>query len=558
MASVFSSGQKQLQLPREQASVKSPQSVEDVQVDVDFLFVPVSRLYAGAFFATLILSAFATFKAVEWSADTDKIVLYYGFINPCILFDHYPAKVVAMTGMSFFILLGVLYDWMIFFQAYCERRLAGTVWAGIVVWTVTLIHMAFVNVFVTNLYPPEEASGRRLHGVHAGLNGTLALIEEPMFGETPLTPQDMQVIVIHTAFYIVWLLGEIWMMSLLITIRRDYIFSRPFWNKVGYGVFAFIAILGMGMHAAAMMVIILQDKPKPEWYFREEMKNSVQWAIIYIDAKLFTSAWGWIPVMFYRWVFSPGIGVRLTMGLHANDADGSVLPEWWVGRAFQATAAVLVAGGAFVLQWQTDNTTFFRLAAPLRSKPFAYFGAPVLLASFVFVGAGLFLTCVQRNLMRGRTDWWLNVNALVMFFSLVGCMLIVLERERFTYIFFFSAVACYCTWVLQLSWSSNRVIAIIYCMSGLALLFGARMTNYWVLYYIFVFWLCCYNPVVPDGSLVYVKVAKLVDFGDRSMSINIDESLGRPAIVEMSPSGSDVWTPIPSAASASTACASPA
>lgn len=85
---------------------------------VEFYFIPMARCYAAAFFVTLLLSSIATFSAVSWSAETDKIILYYGFLNPCVLFDHYPAKVVAMTGMSCFILIGILYDLMVFFQAH--------------------------------------------------------------------------------------------------------------------------------------------------------------------------------------------------------------------------------------------------------------------------------------------------------------------------------------------------------------------------------------------------------------------------------------------------------
>lgn len=70
-------------------------------------------------------------------------------------------------------------------EAYCERRLSATVWTGVVVWTVTLIHLAFVNVFVTNLYEKSALGGgrRRLHGVHRGADGAVSLVEAPVFKE---------------------------------------------------------------------------------------------------------------------------------------------------------------------------------------------------------------------------------------------------------------------------------------------------------------------------------------------------------------------------------------
>jgi len=489
-------------------------AAEDTVV-TNLLFLPVARGYAAAFFGTMLLAGIATFSAVEWSAETDKIILYYGFLNPCVLFDHYPAKVVAMTGMSFFILIGIMYDVMVFFQSYCERKMSNTVWTGVVVWTVTLIHMAFVNVFVTNLYPMQVPLERRLHGVHHGLQGAVSLVEQPLFVEetnSTLTHAEIDVIELHTAFYIVWLLGEIWFLTLLVQMQREYILSRPLPSKIGYGLFCTLAMLGMGMHAAAMLVIILQDRPKVEWYFREELQNSVQWAIIYIDAKLLTSAWGWIPVMFYRWVFAAGRGVRITMSLKEKEGDdGGIMPEWWVGRALQATSVVLVAGGAFVGTWEQDNTTFFRLASALRSKPFAYFGAPVLLGSFVFAGVGIFFTCAQRRLMQGRMNWCLNITGLVMFFSLLGCMLVVLDQERFTFIFLFTAVGSYCAWVIQLCKETSLCSGLAYCVTGGVLLAAARVTNIWVLHYTFLVWLCCYNPVVPDGAWLYVKVSKIVD-----------------------------------------------
>jgi len=490
----------------------------DDKVEVEFYFIPMARCYAAAFFVTLLLSSIATFSAVSWSAETDKIILYYGFLNPCVLFDHYPAKVVAMTGMSCFILIGILYDLMVFFQAYCERRLSATVWTGVVVWTVTLIHLAFVNVFVTNLYEKSALGGgrRRLHGVHRGADGAVSLVEAPVFKEedTRLTHADVSLIELHTTFYIVWLLGELWFLSLLVQMRQEYIASRPLLAKLGYGFFGLVAVLGMGMHAAAMMVIILQDRPKVDWYFQEVMDNSVQWAVIYLDAKLGTSAWGWVPAMFYRWVFSAGRGVRLTMSLAESlGDDGGLMPKWWVGRALQAISAVFLVGGAFVGRWEADHTTWFRLAAALRSKPFAYYGAPVLLGSFVAAGVGLFFTCAQRRLMHKGNSWVLTSSGMLMLFSLIGCMLIVLDQERFTCLFFLTAVASYSVWVLCLCASDNLLQAIVYCAAGVCLVWAAHATNSWCLYYSFLVWLCYYGPLVPDGPWVYLRMSKLVDDG---------------------------------------------
>jgi len=485
--------------------ITAPRRIDYVEFDLDF--DPIAKGFAASFFVTLLLSCVATFAATDFNPETDKIIRYYGFFNPCLLFDHFPAKALAMAGMGIFVVLGILFSFIFFVYVYMERRLATTVWTGTVVVLVTCAQLIFVNVFTVNLYP-EKVPDRRLHGLHADVDGTVSLLEQA--APYPTMPAaDIASVELHTAFYIVWLLAE-----LLFMVHVASKFFQKEVRKWRMWMHVWICLYGAGFHALAMLVMILQNRPKVDWYFRAGgLSSQVQWVIIWIDAKTFTSLWGWLPIMFYRYLFTTGHGLRFTFSLERMEDDsGRVQPGLWFGRSLRAFALILGVGGIFTTNWMYDHTTLFKLAAPFRSKPFGYFAAPATLAAVIYLGLSVSLTVIQQRLLDGWITWPLVWIGMALVFCFYSCLLVVLEEERFTAYFFMAACVFLSAWLMLLTRMRGQwQRGFVYVVVGWITLGSAILANRWPVYYLVLLWLAIGEHIVLHQSEMYLKVQRIAD-----------------------------------------------
>lgn len=483
-------------------------------MDLSVTFRTVAKLYAGAFFATMAAGALATYTSTNYSPETDKITLFYGMFNPCIFFDHYPAKLIATIGLGIFLLLGFVYTTMVFLYKYREQHLLQSIYVGMIWSWVTLLDLLFLNVMTTNLYPLEQPE-RRLHGVHwhhANGNMTISLLESI----PGLTQADIEIVKLHTTFYILWILGQFVFTVMLAGVAfggQEQVKSAG-WT-VAQRIIVVFSWLGMLFHAGAMLVIVLHDEAKVEWYFKKDLQNSVQHWVIFIDGWTGTSAWGWVPIMFFRFILPPDTGIRLRFYLQKFRAhDGDALPERWVGRSMSLIATIGVLGAILHKSWETDTSNVFRIASAMRTKPFAYFGAPMYLLAVVLLGLGLGLTLIQWNLRDGGA--WrasLVANALVCFTSFYASTLIILERTNFSDYVMLIAFASYMVWVLQLNCldttQGSILVALAYCGTLTAMTALAMYTQQWLVYFALMVILCLYNYAVPDGPLLHIDLRRL-------------------------------------------------
>lgn len=496
-----------------------PLPPEPSHVDLCLSFRTVAKLYAGAFFATMAAGALATFTSTNYSPQTDKITLFFGMFNPCIFFDHYPAKLVATIGLGIFLLLGFVYSAMLFLYQYRDHNVFQSIYVGIVWSWVTILDLLFLNVMTTNLYPLESPD-RRLHGVHwHRINGnmTVTLLESP----SALNETDIQTVKLHTTFYIIWIFGQVLFTVMLAgvafgTTRQ----ARTAVWEVGQRVIVAVSWLGMLFHAGAMLVIVLHDEAKVVWYFKKDLDNSLQHWIVFIDAWTGTSVWGWIPIMFFRFILPPGTGVRLRFYLEKYKAkDGDALPERWVGRAMSVIACICVLGAILHTSWESDTRNLFRIASVMRTKPFAYFGAPMYLLAVVLLGVGLGLTLVQWNLREGKWRASLMANASVCFVSFYSSTVIILERTNFSDYIMLIAIASYLVLILQINYldaQGSVLAASMYSVAVIAICGLAIYTQHWAFYFLFTVMLTLYNYVVPDGPLLYIALQKLEEPGLKS------------------------------------------
>merc|ERR1712176_1137195 len=94
---------------------------EKVEVSIDFR--TVAKVYAVLFFGTVIFSGIMTKTMTDFDPKTDKMLLFFGKLNPCVFFDHYPAKVLGLVGMGAFCACSIVWSLALLLRMIAEGRL---------------------------------------------------------------------------------------------------------------------------------------------------------------------------------------------------------------------------------------------------------------------------------------------------------------------------------------------------------------------------------------------------------------------------------------------------
>lgn len=498
-----------------------PARKDPEKVTINLYFRHFAWAYVASFFGTLLVAGIVTFTASPYSPETDKITLFYGMFNPCIWFDHYPAKIFATTGMGAFLLVGVAYNAMVFVYVYSEGRLLKVMWSGVLVTFVVFIDLMFVNVFTTNLYPMEDAAIRvdgvadgirRLHGVHHfGVNNTVSLVME-----NELTKADIRIIKLHTAFYIQWVVGQVLLSFHMFRLWWEQTqATRTYTHSAKVIGFYTLGWFGMFMHAASMLIIIMHPEPKVEWYFNKALSSILQDSIIWVDAKTFTSAWGWVPIMLFRLVMPKDQGISVTFRLERMAGDqGFVMPETWMNRTMWMMALILTWAGIFDTDWGTDDHAMMKLMFALRLKPFSYFGGPCFLACVILLFVALGLQVVQKTLLNnGVMPKLFSAHALVMWMFFYGTLLVILEKATWVYIIFLCGQASFVLWVIHMNKDEIKLGHVsrpgLYNVCGVGIMVCMVWLPHWQFYFIYLLWMALYGNFVPDGPFVYITVTRL-------------------------------------------------
>ena len=88
--------------------------------EVSFLitFRNVGLAYSVMFIACMVVGGIITFTATRYHEDNDKIYAFYDTFNPCIFFDHYPASVLSLSGITLDMVCSLLFTGMMFVYSY--------------------------------------------------------------------------------------------------------------------------------------------------------------------------------------------------------------------------------------------------------------------------------------------------------------------------------------------------------------------------------------------------------------------------------------------------------
>jgi len=459
------------------------------------------------FFGTLAISGILTFTSTRYKADTDKIMLFFGVFNPCIWFDHYPAKVAATTGIGIFLLIGLAYNLLFLLHSHLKSDYCHGLWSSLLLTCVSFAAVIFVNVFTTNLYPQEPH--RRLHGAHHTMN--LLGRSEQQQGEDPaLSTADRALVRLHTFFYIAWLCAEFTLaVYILNRSLKNYIEGRAAQVKA-YLVFA-VFFFGMLLHAFAMIIIIVQSRPKDEWYPELSPSQSIQMWFIWLDAHTYSSFWGWLPCMLFRFAVPADVGISVTCRLGSMENGFPLWPDRWVDRAMSIIAAVLILGGVFSNALKDQGNSFV-LISTLSEPPFSYFGAPAWLCAVSLAFVAMVGHVIQKSLETGKLQWSLAVHGAVHIVLLYGSLLRILQRADFTKIFFYALVASSALWVLHLHLidpTGKPMRGVAYILIGVITVSAALFTKVLILHYLPVAWLLLARQFVPSDNSFYIKLGEV-------------------------------------------------
>lgn len=94
----------------------------------------------------------------------------------------------------------------------------------------------------------------------------------------------------------------------------------------------------------------------------------------------------------------------------------------------------------------------------------------------------------------------------------VPWVLIILERERFTWIFLLTFLLSYIGWVVLLNvpQPQNR-IPILYVVTGIVLIVLCSASSIWAFDFLCVIWLALYPIATPKGTESFIKVTRVED-----------------------------------------------
>eukprot|EP00927_Polykrikos_kofoidii_P039017 TRINITY_DN33460_c0_g1_i1.p1 TRINITY_DN33460_c0_g1~~TRINITY_DN33460_c0_g1_i1.p1 ORF type:complete len:423 (-),score=30.03 TRINITY_DN33460_c0_g1_i1:400-1668(-) len=398
-------------------------------------FRPLAAGFTTSFFVTLAVAGAVTFTATEYSKETDKIFSFYGLFNPCIFFDHYPAKTVAAVGIAVMCAFNTCFTTLLLTHVFAKQSFFG-IWCASTIWTLTTITDAnFINVFTTNLYP-ETNPDRRLHGAHL-LNGTVLVGDE-------LSTADVNTVILHTACYIVWVVGNILLSVFLSKLVNEMGWRQSKLEKLGWGIAMVIGWFGMFFHMASMTIKIIHGDGKVAM---DDIDSGVQRGIIQINSSGKVSLWGWIPILYFRFLVPARTSVEFTFKFTKTASDhGSIDATEVLQCAFALFGFNILLGLVCHSDLESDDTTLYPVFSGMRAKPYAYFAAPLHFGAVMMIGLGVALTLVQQRLDDGKWSWPLAACGGGMFLSLFSCVLIVVEQERFTWIFAVVFLLTYAGW----------------------------------------------------------------------------------------------------------------
>ena len=318
-------------------------------------FRPLAHAHLILFVVGLGFGALFTMTMSGWNADEDKIMRFYEAFNPCLLFDWWPAKGVVAPFWNAMMWVDMLYFVLILLYLVARQAPPTMLVASGIMCTIMLVSSAaFMNVGVTALYPEHHGhSHRRLeHPLLADstnvTNGTGAN------GTNPLTEADIDVLGLHTGFYIQWLLAHAAAMVFVWFVAREingYPSGAAFAGRYRVHRYALRALYVFGMLAqwmAALGMLLIVNHRTSNWVAVYGYSTFVQELVVAFCRAIKPELWHFLPLFCYLYLIRREAGVSFTFSLTPPSKGAwHVTPERTISWVFGVFLIMLFHGYLF-------------------------------------------------------------------------------------------------------------------------------------------------------------------------------------------------------------------
>jgi len=324
--------------------------------------------------------------------------------------------------------------------------------------------------------------------------------------EDMLSSADVRTILLHTSFYIAWTVSNL---TLACHVVPRALKMRKGQLSVPWMIALAVGGLGLFLHMGSMLMIVMRGKASVEL---SEIQDTGQRQFLTIHDFTQAAWWGWLPIFYFRFIIPSTEGVSITFRLGHPSADWThgVHPEKVIAGSLRWIASILVIGCLFYSDWEEDDTTWVAISSVLRAQPYAYFAGPLWLLITVGFAIGVVLSLVQLRLQEETWPRYATVLGSLLFLAMFLSVLIIVEQERFTWIFLVIFMVTLLLWVLRMNVAlchGSRWMPLVYGL-GLIILIVAS-SFWWIFSFPMLVWLCLYENAVPQGAKVCVKVTAL-------------------------------------------------
>lgn len=398
----------------------------------------LTHVYWTSFMTTLVVTAALTFTSPKFSATTDVILRFYGTFNPCIFFDHYPASVLGLLGLTVMDIAGTL--WAIFFLLSIAARtdVISTFTYSIPIFVHIGTQLTFSNVFVTDMYAHGYTTAPGPNKSAALTQRNASYLERMNF-----TAYQRDMVEAHSLWYVVWLFGEALMLVVvcsLVSPRKCGCCCKIFEVETGnffWAFFMLLAFFGSTVTGAQMLVNFYQYSdlaPVDLRHIPDHEKTWVQRILFGINMAIQQEAWHFFPMLAWRFFRPANFGFHATIRMRSptrnerNTHEWSKMqPERFISAAFGIIG--LSTLGTYLFKDPTVNEAQVKipLGSGFRQQPYAFLFVPLFTFTIVLIILGVGLAWYRERLMR-QSPLASLVCGLLWIAAMIACILIVLPQ----------------------------------------------------------------------------------------------------------------------------------
>ena len=402
--------------------------------------------FIGILFSlTMVVAGAVTFTATKYDPSTDLIYRFYQTFNPCIFFDHFPANLVAIIGISMLAVVQtgmVLIIWIRRFVTFLdtpehERPLSFLLFS-ICLGPIMFGYLFFINVFTSNLYDHDTAYTP--HNV-SNYEGLLNVTRDEREG----LPKDISIAVVwHSLWFVFYIAADIlfamFVWSYAANLRSNpktwAIVTPPVgscrhskcWRIVRVIVCClyFFGVILFAMGMILMCFHAMNDdkgsEPGYRWGFGYIYKDAplvqkiVSWVAYQSKAALWSAFCLWVPGHSI-FVFPKSVGIEVTLSLAAapvgtvvkkrNGPNGlhlSLHPTVILSCCVQMLTVLILLTMCFEKVDSSSSATVSAVATGLRVRPWSFVFAPAWLVITMSTCCAIYVSIVRLKLMHGQVS----------------------------------------------------------------------------------------------------------------------------------------------------------